>query len=83
MKRNWVIIFAVVASFLLLVFLVLRDQYMRIGVWIEWRDLLHHETFALAFFAVGVGILLGSISQAILHASEKWQQNRTSTNFSK
>jgi hypothetical protein len=59
MKLNW-IVYAVAASFLFLGFLVLLDQYLRIGVWIQWRDLLHHEPFALAFFALGVGIFIGS-----------------------
>jgi hypothetical protein len=30
----------------------------------------HHETFAVAFFAVGFGIFIGSISQAVLRAVE-------------
>jgi hypothetical protein len=60
MKRNWSI-YAVAASFLFLGFLVLLDQYLRIGVWIQWQDLLHHEPFALALFALGVGIFIGSI----------------------
>ena len=60
MKRNW-IMYAVAASFLFLSFLVLLDQYLQIGVWIQWRDLLHHESLALAFFALGVGIFIGSI----------------------
>jgi hypothetical protein len=71
MKWNWVIVFALGASFFLLGSLVMLDQYMRIGVWIQWQDLFHHETFALAFFAVGVGIFIGSISQAVLRAVVK------------
>lgn len=71
MKRNWAIVFAVVASFFLLGFLVLLDQYMQIGVWIQWRDLLHHETLALTFFAVGFGIFIGSIFQVVLRAVEQ------------
>jgi hypothetical protein len=71
LKCNWIITFALVASFFLLGFLVMLDQYMQIGLWIQWQDLFHHETFALAFFAVGVGIFIGSISQAILRAVEQ------------
>jgi hypothetical protein len=71
LKWNWIITFALVASFFLLGFLVMLDQYMQIGLWIQWQDLFHHETFALAFFAVGVGIFIGSISQAILRAVEQ------------
>ena len=70
MKWTWFVVFIIGASFFLSGFLVMLDQYMRIGVWIEWRDLLHHETFALAFFAVGVGVFIGSISQAVLRAVE-------------
>jgi hypothetical protein len=62
MKLNW-IMYVVSASFLFFSFLVLLDQYMRIGVWIQWGDLLHHETVAFAFFALGVGILAGLISR--------------------
>jgi len=71
MKWNWVIAFTLVASFFLLGFLVMLDQYVRIGIWIQWQDLFHHETFALAFFAIGVGIFIGSISQAVLRAVEQ------------
>jgi hypothetical protein len=66
MKWHWIIIFAIASLFFLLGFLVLLDQYFQIGVWIQWQDLLHHETFAVASFAFGFGILIGSISQAIL-----------------
>ena len=70
MKWNGVIVSAIGLSFFLLGFLVLLDQYMRIGVWIQWQDLLSHETFALAFFAVGIGIFIGLISQTVLRAVE-------------
>jgi hypothetical protein len=70
MKWTWVIVFIIGASFFLSGFLIMLDQYMRIGVWIEWQDLLHHETFALAFFAVGVGVFIGLISQAVLRTIE-------------
>jgi hypothetical protein len=63
MKLNR-IMYAIAASFLFFSFLVLLDQYMRIGVWIQWGDLLHHETVAFVFFALGVGILAGLISRS-------------------
>jgi len=66
MKWNWIIVFLVVASFFLVGFLILQDQFKQIGVWIQWRDLFHHETFALAFFAIGIGIFMGSIIHAVL-----------------
>jgi hypothetical protein len=65
MKLSWVIVL-VGASFFLLGFIILLDQYMRIGVWIQWRDLLNHETFALASFAIGVGVFVGSLVQSSL-----------------
>jgi hypothetical protein len=70
MKWNWIIVFVLGGFFLFLGFLVLRDQYMQIGVWFQWQDVFHHETFAVAFFAVGFGIFIGSISQAVLRAVE-------------
>lgn len=70
MKWSWVIVSVIGLSFFLLGFLVMLDQYMRIGVWIQWQDLLHHETFALASFAVGVGVFIGLVSQAVLRAVE-------------
>jgi hypothetical protein len=41
-------------------FLVLLDQYLRIGVWFQLRD-IHHETFAVSAFALAIGVLIGSI----------------------
>ena len=70
MRLNW-IMYAVAASLLFISFLVLLDQFLRIGIWIQWRDLLHHETIALAFFAVGVGIIIGSIFHTVLGAIKR------------
>jgi hypothetical protein len=39
-------------------FLILLHQYIFYGVWFEIAD-IHHETFAIAFFSFGLGILLG------------------------
>jgi hypothetical protein len=47
------------ASFFAVGFLVLLDQYLRIGVWFQLRD-IHHETLALSAFALAIGILIGS-----------------------
>ena len=71
MRWNWVIVFTVAVSFFLLGFLILLDQYMRIGIWIQWQDMFHHETFSLTFFAFGFGILVGSMFQAVLRAVEQ------------
>lgn len=52
---------------LLIGFLVLLEQYTNSGVWFQLRD-VHHETFAVAFFALGLGILLGSIGRIMRRA---------------
>ncbi|MDH5447716.1 MAG: hypothetical protein OEY24_01355 [Candidatus Bathyarchaeota archaeon] len=40
-------------------FLILAHQYIFYGIWFEIAD-IHHETFSIAFFSFGLGILLGS-----------------------
>jgi hypothetical protein len=50
----------VAAVFFVLAFLILFQQEVTFGVWFQLRD-LHHETFALAFAALGLGILIGAI----------------------
>jgi hypothetical protein len=50
----------VAAVFFVLAFLILFQQEVTFGVWFQLRD-LHHETFALAFAALGLGILIGTI----------------------
>ncbi len=39
-------------------FLILLDQYYNSGVWFQLAD-IHHETLAIGFFSLGIGILLG------------------------
>ena len=43
-------------------FLILLEQYIVIGVWFEISD-VHHETFSVAFFSLGFGILLGLVGR--------------------
>lgn len=50
-------VFAVI--FFLIGFLVLFEQYMNYGIWFEIED-IHHETFALSFIALAIGLLVGS-----------------------
>jgi hypothetical protein len=57
--NRWVA-FLVAAVFFVLAFLILFQQEVTFGVWFQLRD-LHHETFALAFAALGLGILIGTI----------------------
>jgi hypothetical protein len=57
--NRWVAVL-VAAVFFVLAFLILFQQEVTFGVWFQLRD-LHHETFALAFAALGLGILIGAI----------------------
>ena len=47
--------------FFMIGFLILLEQYFNYGVWFQIED-IHHETFALSSFALGVGILIGKSS---------------------
>lgn len=49
----------VAAVFFVLAFLILYEQEVTFGVWFQIGD-LHHETFALASVALGIGVLIGS-----------------------
>jgi hypothetical protein len=59
MKLNWIAVFLTSLFFVGASFLILYDQYVKIGVWFQIAD-LHHETFAIAAFAVAIGILIGA-----------------------
>ena len=67
MKLNWIVPFSTAVVFFVAGFLVLYDQYLRIGVFFEFSQILHHETLALIFFALAIGILLGLILKKIIH----------------
>jgi hypothetical protein len=58
MGKNWI---AVSFSMLFFVigFLILLEQYLSIGIWLQLRD-IHHETLAMSSFALAVGVLIGS-----------------------
>ena len=43
-------------------FLILLEQFVGYGAWFEIGD-IHHETFAVAFFSLGFGIILGLLSR--------------------
>jgi hypothetical protein len=62
MKQNWIVLLLIVLFFFVVGFLILYDQYARIGVWFQLSD-LHHETFAISSFALAIGILIGAIIQ--------------------
>ena len=58
MDKKWIpILFTL--FFFAVGFLGLLDQYLRIGIWFQLSD-IHHETLALASFALAIGILIGS-----------------------
>jgi hypothetical protein len=60
MKLNWIAILLTAGVFLGASFLMLFDQYLKIGIWFQFTD-LHHETFAIASSAIAIGILIGAI----------------------
>ncbi len=58
MFKRWVpVLIAVV--FFVLAFLIQFQQKITFGLWFQIRD-LHHETFAIAAVALGLGVLIGS-----------------------
>ncbi len=48
------------ALFLIIGFLILYDQFLKIEIWFQIAD-IHHETLALFSFALAIGILIGSL----------------------
>jgi hypothetical protein len=58
-NNRWVAVL-VATIFFVLAFLILLEQKVSFGVWFQMGD-LHHETFALSFAALGLGILIGAI----------------------
>jgi hypothetical protein len=65
-SNRWVAVLVAVVFFVL-TFLILYQQELAYGVWFELSD-LHHETFALASVALGIGVLIGS---AITSSNQK------------
>jgi hypothetical protein len=57
--KRWVAVL-VAMVFFVLAFLILLQQQLAFGIWFQIGD-LHHETFALAAVAVGLGVLIGSV----------------------
>ncbi len=60
MKLNWIAVLLAALFFFGVSFLILNDQYVKIGIWFQITD-LHHETFAIASFAIAIGILIGAV----------------------
>jgi hypothetical protein len=65
-NNRWVV-FLVATMFFVLAFLILFQQKVTFGVWFEISD-IHHETFAIASLALGLGMLIGSV---ITESNEK------------
>lgn len=66
MSNRWVAVL-VAAVFFVFAFLILYQQEVTFGVWFQLSD-LHHETFALASLALGIGVLIGA---SIVGSGEK------------
>lgn len=58
LSNRWVAAL-VAAVFFVLAFLMLLHQKVTFGLWFQLSD-LHHETFAIAAVAMGLGLLIGS-----------------------
>jgi hypothetical protein len=58
MNKNMIGII-LVTFFFILGIVILFEQYLTYGMWFQVED-IHHETFAIASFALAVGILIGS-----------------------
>jgi hypothetical protein len=57
--KRWVpLLIAVV--FFAVAFIIMLDQKVNFGIWFQITD-LHHETFAIAAVAMGLGVLIGSV----------------------
>ncbi|MCL5877097.1 MAG: hypothetical protein M1540_04720 [Candidatus Bathyarchaeota archaeon] len=59
MFKRWVPVL-IAAVFFAVAFVILLDQKISFGLWFQITD-LHHETFALAAVALGIGVLVGSV----------------------
>ena len=57
MLKKWTAV-ALALLFLTAGFLVLYQQYVSFGVFFEIED-IHHETFAIGFFALAIGTIIG------------------------
>jgi hypothetical protein len=58
MSNRWIAVLIAVVFFVL-AFIILFQQKVTFGVWFQITD-LHHETFALASVALGLGVLIGA-----------------------
>ncbi len=61
-----IVVTVYVTFFLLASLLILYNQKTTIGTWFQVDQVLHHEVFAMFFFAIAVGAILGAIAYAVL-----------------
>ena len=59
MFKHWVPVL-IAGVFFTLAFVILLDQKINFGLWFQITD-LHHETFAIAAVALGIGVIVGSV----------------------
>jgi hypothetical protein len=53
---KWFVIGIVATFCFFLSFLILYHQKLTFGTWFQISQVLHHETFAIAFSVLGIGI---------------------------
>jgi hypothetical protein len=58
-NNRWIAVLVAVVFFVI-AFLILFQQKVTFGLWFQISD-LHHETFALASAALGLGVLIGAV----------------------
>jgi hypothetical protein len=57
-NNRWVVVLVAVVFFVS-AFLIQLQQKLTFGLWFQIGD-IHHETFALASIALGLGVLIGA-----------------------
>jgi hypothetical protein len=69
LDNRWVAVL-VGAVFFVAAFLILFQQKITFGQWFQVTD-LHHETFAIASAALGIGIIIGALISENDHKNPK------------
>jgi hypothetical protein len=68
---KWFVIGIVATFYFFLSFLILYHQKLTFGTWFQVSQVLHHETFAIAFSFLGIGILIGAFIASIIGYSKR------------
>jgi hypothetical protein len=69
--RKWFVIGTIATFCFFLSFLILYHQKLTFGTWFQVSQVLHHETFAIAFSVLGIGILIGTGIASIIEYSKR------------